>query len=87
MKRKIFFSFLIFILIFLQTTSSFSFNLPLFFLFLSLLFLPKDFSLFLAIFTGFLLDLFSEKPFYFFTFISILIFFFNQFLIKKYVKI
>jgi len=87
MKKEIFVFILIFFLILFQTISFFSFNFALFTLFLSLLFLSKNSSLFLAIFTGFFLDLFSEKPFYFYTSISLLIFLFTQFLIKKYVKL
>jgi len=87
MKKEIFVFILIFFLSIFQTISFFPFNFLLLALFFALLFLSKNFSIFLAIFTGLFLDLFSEKPFYFYTSISLLIFLFTQFLIKKYVKV
>jgi len=87
MKKEILFFLLILISILIQTTLFFPFNFPLFILFFLLFFLPKKTSFFISIFTGFLLDLLSEKPFYFYTLLSILIFLFVQFLIKKHVKV
>jgi len=87
MKKEILAFLLISISILLQTTLSFPFNFPLLLLFLLNFFLPKLPSFYLSFVTGFFLDIFSEKPFYFYTLLSILTFFFVQFLIKKHVKI
>jgi len=87
MRREFLIFPFLFSLILFHTTFFLNLYVVFFFLFVSLFFLSKISAFFLSLFIGIMLDIFSEKIFYFYTFFTILIFIIVQFFLKRYVKI
>ena len=89
MKRKILFFAFSLLVFLLQTSLPIFFTLPVSLLWAFFLpfFLKEDFAVVLAGILGLLEDLFSERFFGLFLFLSLALCFLAKFLIKKYVKI